>query len=202
MCGKPHQSGFRTVCHSDSICRADFRPRRRHIQPPWIEHRKSPVCRRQRTRSGQANFGGFPRQSRRRVRGLSAYATKMRRSLLLASSVAASSKGETGSVITGAGLRPAFRIAQAPVRSTPLAMLGAMRLCVAPRRPRSASGREFVRSLRRCCADAVETPGRPTDLTGLRRVKHRGGCGATVLHLYSSRGKGRDFRGLGFVRNV
>jgi hypothetical protein len=53
-------------------------------QPPWIERRKSPVCRQRPIRPRQAIFGGFPRLSGRRVPTLSAYATKMDRSLVRA----------------------------------------------------------------------------------------------------------------------
>lgn len=56
--------------------------------------RETPVCRQRPIRTGQANFGEFPRQSRRRVPTLSAYATKMVRPLVRARSTARSPRAQ------------------------------------------------------------------------------------------------------------
>jgi hypothetical protein len=87
MCGKPHQKGFRTVLHSDRVCRAvsglqtaGFRAGREPRGNQVISDSPSIAG----TEGTPAIFGGFPRLPRRAVLTMSAYAYQEASSLVLA----------------------------------------------------------------------------------------------------------------------
>ena len=77
MCGKPLPTSFRTVPHSDTICRIFFGPetaRFRRRCPPHGNHLFSVIAMRKRVLGVSPPFGGFLRPPRRSVLGMSAYA--------------------------------------------------------------------------------------------------------------------------------
>jgi hypothetical protein len=76
MCGKPHQKGFRTVLHSDTVCRAVSDLQTAGFRAALGAQRKSDVSRHYAigdTKAGQSIFGGLPRQTAFSVPSLSAY---------------------------------------------------------------------------------------------------------------------------------
>src|SRR5271168_2097400 len=77
MCGKPYHPGFRTMLHSDRVCRAVSRPQMPLDQPLWHRQRKSNDSRHPTTGDAEparSVSGGFPRLVPPGVPDLSAYA--------------------------------------------------------------------------------------------------------------------------------
>src|SRR3954468_4215602 len=87
MCGKPPLFGFRTVAHSDIVCRANFGGRTRHFsgRPLAVgNHMISDRSNSASQRMARTTVGGFAGLSPQIVLALSAYVTEMGRSSVLA----------------------------------------------------------------------------------------------------------------------
>src|SRR4051812_16212447 len=87
MCGKPLSFGFRTVAHSDMVCRAHFGGQTRYFSDHLLavgNHMISDRSNSASQRMARATVGGFTGFPLQVVLALSAYATEMGRSSVLA----------------------------------------------------------------------------------------------------------------------